>query len=150
MNWLTEMLSNPPFITGLTAWALAQFLKIPLEYLITGKWDWGLFFSTGGMPSSHSALMSSTTLAIGLSSGFGTPVFALAVAISMIVIYDAAGVRRQAGFHAQKINVLISELFQGQPFSEERLKEVLGHTPRQVWIGTILGIIVAFSIWGLW
>jgi acid phosphatase family membrane protein YuiD len=134
-------------ISGLTAWWLAQLLKVPIEYLLRRRWNWALWFSTGGMPSSHSALMTGMTCAIGLFDGVRTPVFALAVAISMVIIYDAAGIRRQAGIHASRINMMINELFSGHPVSEIQLKEVLGHTPRQVLAGTLLGLIVPFLYW---
>jgi len=94
--------------------------------------------------------MVSTTLAIGLYHGFGTPLFALAFAVSMVVIYDATGVRRQAGFHAQKINILVEELFHGRPIPQERLIEVLGHTPRQVLGGMALGVVIALSLYFIW
>jgi acid phosphatase family membrane protein YuiD len=141
---------NPMLVCSLTAWLLAQFLKVPVEYLQTHKMNWGLWFSSGGMPSSHSALVVSTMLAIGLYSGFNTPAFAIAVALAMVVVYDAAGVRRQAGIHAQKINLLINELFSGQPISEEQLKEVLGHSPMEVFGGTFLGLAVTLIIWAFW
>lgn len=134
---------NLVLITGLTAWALAQVLKIPIHFLFRRQWQWALVFSSGGMPSSHSALMSATTLAIALFHGFDTPLFALSFAISMVVLYDATGVRRQAGFHAQKINLVINELFTGQPVSEKQLQEVLGHSPLEVVAGTLLGVLIA-------
>ncbi len=147
---MADLFSNQVLAAGLLGWFLGQFLKVPIEYLIKRRWNWGLWFSSGGMPSSHSSLMVSTTLAIGLYHGFGTPLFALAVAISMVVIYDAAGVRRQAGFHAQKINVLLDELFHGRPIPQERLIEVLGHTPRQVLGGIALGVVIALSLYVIW
>lgn len=146
---IEQLLRNDILIAGLSAWALAQVLKVPVYYILTGSLSLGPMFSSGGMPSSHSALMTATTTAIGLYSGFDTPAFALAVAITMVVTYDAAGVRRQAGFHAEKINLMISELLSGHPISEERLKEVLGHTPRQVYVGSLLGVAVALLLWWL-
>ncbi|MEW6181172.1 MAG: divergent PAP2 family protein [Chloroflexota bacterium] len=144
-----DLLNNRVFITAILAWFLGQFLKVPIEYLTKRRWNWALWFSSGGMPSSHSSLMVATTLSIGLYYGFDSPVFALAFAVSMIVVYDAAGVRRQAGYHAQKINLLFEELFSGHPISQERLKEVLGHTPRQVLGGIALGTIIALAVYGL-
>ena len=144
-----ELLDNQVLITALIAWGLAQLLKVPVYYLIHRKWTLAPMFSAGGMPSSHSALMTSTTTAIGLYHGFDTPVFALAFAISMVVTYDAAGVRRQAGMHAEKINLMITELLSGHPISDRRLKEVLGHTPRQVVVGSLLGILMAFLVYWL-
>lgn len=145
-----NILTNDVLICCIIAWFLAQVLKIPVDYWRTQKLHWGLFFSAGGMPSSHSAMMTATTLGIGLFHGFDNPLFGLAVAISMIVLYDATGVRRQAGIHAQKINTIIEELLQGHPISEEQLKEMLGHTPIEVAGGTLLGITVAIVVWLAW
>jgi uncharacterized protein len=145
-----DLLNNRILIASLAAWFLAGLLKVPIEYITTHKWNWGLWFSTGGMPSSHSALVCATATSVGLYAGFGTPAFAVAWAVAMVVVYDAAGVRRQAGMHARKINIIINEIFTGQPISEEQLKEVLGHTPRQVIAGTIFGIVVAWLIWLAW
>jgi len=147
---LLGLLHNPPLLAALIAWTLAQTIKPFLERIDTGKWNWGLFFSSGGMPSSHSALIIAPTLSIGLHYGFDNPLFALGVAISMIVVYDAAGVRRQAGIHAQKINMLINEFFAGHQISEQQLKEVLGHTPREVIVGVALGLLTAVVVWLLW
>lgn len=145
-----SIFSNPVLIAALISWSVAQTLKIPLEYLRTHRWNWALFFRTGGMPSAHSSLMTSTALAIGLFYGFANPLFGLAVAVAMVVIYDATGIRRQAGFHAHKINMLINELFSGQPISEEQLHEVLGHTPREVIGGITLGTAVSLLVRLFW
>jgi len=142
-----ELITNHSLLSGLLAWFLAQVLKPPLEYLRKGKWNWGYLLSAGGMPSSHSALMVGTTIGIALHVGFDSPVFAIAVAITMIVTYDAAGVRREAGRHAEKINILIQELLTGHPISDKELREVLGHTPLEVTGGIILGIIVSILYW---
>lgn len=142
-----ELISNHALLTGLAAWLLAQILKPPLEYLRKGKWNWGYLLSAGGMPSSHSSLMVGTTIGIALHVGFDSPVFAIAVAATMIVIYDAAGVRREAGRHAEKINILIQELLTGHPISEKELREVLGHTPLEVVGGIFLGIVVGILYW---
>jgi len=147
---MQELISNRVLATALLAWFLGQFLKVPIEYLLRRRWNWGLWFGSGGMPSSHSSLSVATTLSIGLYYGFGTPLFALAFAVTMVIVYDAAGVRRQAGYHAEKINLLIEELFSGQPISQERLKEVLGHTPREVIGGVILGVLIALLVYWVW
>jgi hypothetical protein len=102
------------------------------------------------MPSSHSALMVASTLTTGMYYGFDTPIFALGVAITMIVVYDAAGVRRQAGMHAERINVLFDELLHGHLWSEEELREVIGHTPLEVTGGILLGFLVAGAEWLIW
>ncbi|MGE5775662.1 MAG: divergent PAP2 family protein [Chloroflexota bacterium] len=147
---LGALLQNKALIAGLIAWGLAQVIKIPLDYLRTRRWNWALLLTTGGMPSSHSALMTATTLAIGLYYGFDNPLFALGIAITMIVTYDAAGVRQQAGIHARRINIIFEELLKGHPISEVDLREVLGHTPLEVTGGILLGLIVAISQWLMW
>jgi uncharacterized protein len=147
---IREIVGNPVLFIGLFAWGLAQFLKVPIEFILHHRINWGLWFSSGGMPSSHSALITAVTLSIGLIYGFDSPVFALAFAISMIVIYDAAGVRREAGRHAEKINILINEFFSGHPISDKQLKEVIGHTPAQVLAGVILGIATALLFFWSW
>ena len=101
----------------------------------------------GGMPSSHSASLAATTAAIGLFHGFGTPLFALSFVTFMIISYDAAGIRRQAGYQAARINSIINELLKGHPMSEFQLKEVLGHTPLQVFMGMGLGTFIGFMVW---
>ena len=147
---LLDLLQNRAFIAGLIAWSLAQVIKIPLDFFRTRRWNWALLFTTGGMPSSHSSLMTATTLAIGLYHGFDHPAFALGVALTMIVTYDAAGVRHQAGIHAQRINVLFDELLHGHPINQRDLREVIGHTPLEVAGGILLGLIVATGQWMVW
>ena len=145
-----NILDNHVLLTGLAGWFLAQMLKIPIGFLRTHRWNWALFFGAGGMPSSHSALVTSTAAAAGLYYGFDSPVFGVATAIAMIVVYDATGIRRQAGMQAQKINILVEELLKGHPISEEHLREVLGHTPLEAMGGVLLGLAVALGLWFVW
>ncbi|MEI7989140.1 MAG: divergent PAP2 family protein [Chloroflexota bacterium] len=138
---------NPVLIAGIISWFLAQFLKMPIEYRRSHRWDWSLLMRAGGMPSSHSALVSSITYGVGLSMGLDSPVFALAAAVAAVVIYDATGIRRQAGKHAAVINAIIADLAAGHPLKEEQLREVLGHTPLQALVGTLMGFLVAQIVW---
>jgi acid phosphatase family membrane protein YuiD len=138
---------NPVLIAGIISWFLAQFLKMPIEYRRSHRWDWSLLMRAGGMPSSHSALVSSITYGVGLSMGLDSPVFALAAAVAAVVIYDATGIRRQAGKHAAVINAIIADLASGHPLKEEQLREVLGHTPLQALVGTLMGFLVAQIVW---
>jgi hypothetical protein len=147
---LGALFQNRVLITMLTAWLLAQVIKIPLEFMTTRRWNWALLLSVGGMPSSHSSLLTSATVATGLYYGFDSPLFAVGVAITMVVTYDAAGVRRQAGIHAQRINVVFQELLRGHPVDQKELREVLGHTPLEVTGGVLFGIIVATVMWVIW
>ena len=142
---------NQVLIGTLLAWGGAQILKLPIEYARTRSWNWSLLLRAGGMPSSHSALVTAAAHGIGLTSGFDTPLFAIAVALAMIVIYDATGIRRQAGQHAKIINAIIKDFLEGHPArSQEKLREVLGHSPLEAFIGTVLGILVAQIVYGLW
>jgi len=109
-----------------------------------------LLLSVGGMPSSHSALVASTAHAIGLHLGFDSPLYALAVVIAVVVTYDATGIRREAGIHAEIINTMIKDLATGHPLKEEELREILGHTPIQVLAGVLLGIMIAQFYWMIW
>lgn len=144
---IMPILTNYVLISALASWSLAQIVKIPLEFIRTHRWNWALLFSAGGMPSSHSALAAATAHSIGLRDGFDSSLFAFAVAFAMIVIYDATGIRRQAGRHAALINAMIADLTSGHPLKEEHLREVLGHTPLQALIGTLLGVTIAQIAW---
>jgi uncharacterized protein len=150
---VSGIFQNPVFIATMVASLLAQILKLPLCYLRHKEWDWSLLFSTGGMPSSHSAVVTAAAVGVGHYAGFDTPLFGLAFAIASIVIYDATNIRRQAGFHAQQINRIIKELLTGEakPVEEfNELREVLGHSPLEALGGIILGILVNIVIWRLW
>jgi acid phosphatase family membrane protein YuiD len=140
---MQSLFTNTVLWAALIAWSIAQVVKTPLNYILKHEWDWSLFLSAGGMPSSHSALVIAVTHAIGLTQGFGTPLYALAVVLAMIVLYDATGVRRQAGEQARVINAIVSDLVAGHPLKEEQLKELLGHTPGEVIAGATLGLVVA-------
>ncbi|WKZ34773.1 MAG: divergent PAP2 family protein [Anaerolineales bacterium] len=147
---IEELLQNKVLIAVLSAWLLAQVLKVPTEYLRSRRWLWAMFFAAGGMPSSHTALMVAGTLAVGLYHGFDNPLFGIAVAATMIIAHDAAGVRRQAGKHAERINLLFDELLHGHMWDEDELKEVIGHTPLEVIGGIILGLLAAIVQWMVW
>ena len=147
---LGALFQNEVLITMLTAWFLAQMIKMPFDYLFTRRWNWGLLLSVGGMPSSHTSLLTSATLATGLFYGFETPLFALGVAITMVVTYDAAGSRRQVGMHAQRINFVFQEVLRGHTVDQKELREVLGHTPLEVTGGVLFGMFVATLMWSFW
>jgi acid phosphatase family membrane protein YuiD len=144
---MLRFFANPVLIPALIAWSLAQIIKVPLEYLQTRRWNWSLLLRAGGMPSSHSALVAALAHGVGLHEGFDSALFAMAFALAMIVIYDATGIRRQAGKHAEIINAMIQDLVEGHPLREEQLREVLGHTPLEALGGTLLGVLVAQVGW---
>ncbi len=147
---MVAILANRVLIAALIAWSLAQIIKVPLEYSQTRQWNWSLLFRTGGMPSSHSALVTAVAHSIGLQAGFDSPLFALAFVIAIIVIYDATGIRRQAGKHAEIINAMINDLATGHPLREEQLREVLGHTPLEAIGGVLWGWGISQLVWMAW
>ncbi|MFW5713822.1 MAG: divergent PAP2 family protein [Brevefilum sp.] len=150
---ISGILKNPVFFACLLASIMAQILKLPLEYLRTKQWDWSLIFGTGGMPSSHSAVVTAAAVSVGHYVGFDTPMFGLAFAIATVVVYDATNIRRQAGFHAQQINRIVKEVFQGKvkPVKElQELREVLGHSWAEALGGIALGILVSMFTWWIW
>lgn len=137
-------------MAALIAWGIAQVIKLPLRYIQRGVWDWAILLRAGGMPSSHAALVTAATHGIGLTSGFDSDLFALGVVLAMIVIYDATGIRRQAGRHAEVINALMRDLLEGHQLRQDRLREVLGHSPLEAFVGMVLGLVVAQVVVGLW
>ncbi|XP_039120188.1 LOW QUALITY PROTEIN: uncharacterized membrane protein YuiD [Dioscorea cayenensis subsp. rotundata] len=141
--FLWTLAGNPTFVSGLVAWALAQSLKVFLNFFVERRWDFAMLFNSGGMPSSHSALCMALTSSVALCHGVSDSLFPVCLGFSLIVMYDAIGVRRHAGMQAEVLNKIIDDLFQGHPISQRKLKELLGHTPSQVIAGALLGILVA-------
>ncbi|KAK9811944.1 hypothetical protein WJX73_001762 [Symbiochloris irregularis] len=137
-----ELTGNHVFLVGFWAWLFAQTLKIFTRRAKTGVWDVRAIVDSGGMPSSHSALCTSVTTAVALEYGLGSPLFAMALCFSLIVMYDATGVRRHAGKQAEVLNIMLGEILEGHPVRATKLKEVLGHTPLQVMAGAIIGVVV--------
>lgn len=139
---------NPVLVAAGLAWAGAQLIKLPIQYFRKGTLDWSILLRAGGMPSSHSALVTATAHGVGLTEGFDSTLFAFAVVVAVIVIYDATGIRRQAGRHAAIINTVMRELFEEHHLSQERLREVLGHSPLEAFVGMVLGLLSAQLLLG--
>ncbi|MGF1480457.1 MAG: divergent PAP2 family protein [Cyanophyceae cyanobacterium] len=137
-----DILNNQVLLVAVFACGLAQLLKAVIELIRNGKVTLGYLVTTGGMPSAHSALVGALATGVGLTMGWSSPDFAIACLFAVIVMYDAAGVRQAAGKQARLLNQIIDELFRGKELGEERerLKELLGHTPFQVFVGLTLGI----------
>ena len=140
---LSAFLTNRHLLTALTALIVAQILKVLFDYWQNGSWQRALLFSTGGMPSSHSALAVSAMVSIGFHEGFETPIFAVAAVLAMVVMHDAAGIRRAAGKQAEAMNFLSSKLESQGIKLDKKLKELLGHHPIEVMFGGLLGLAVA-------
>jgi len=144
-----DFFKSPIAIAAMLGWMVAH-IKLPIGFLRTKKWDWALLINAGGMPSSHSSLMTAVTTAIGLNQGWNSPLFILSLSITGIVIYDATGVRRQAGFHAERINQILRTVVTEHRIEEpERVEllEIIGHSPAEAAAGALLGIVIAFVVW---
>ncbi|MBO9360986.1 MAG: divergent PAP2 family protein [Thermoflexus sp.] len=142
-----DLLRNPILILAFLAWTAAQLSKVPVEWAWRRRLDLSLWFSAGGMPSSHAALVSAMATAVGLREGFTSTAFAISLIVALIVMYDATGVRRAASIQARILNQILSEMFAGRPLSEQRLKELIGHTPMEVLVGALLGVTIAWLWW---
>jgi acid phosphatase family membrane protein YuiD len=144
MDNFSDILNNHVLVVALIACLTAQVLKALLEFIRHRKLNLKVMVETGGMPSAHSALVTSLACGIGQTLGWSSPAFAVTSVFAIIVMYDAAGVRQAAGKQAKVLNQIIDELFQEKPeFNEDRLKELLGHTPFQVIAGSALGVAIS-------
>jgi uncharacterized protein len=135
--------SNTALWIPVTAALFAQVLKPFWLWARLGRFDLRSILSAGGMPSSHSAMVSSLATVMGYQEGLGSPLFAMAIVLALIVMYDARGIRQESGKQARLLNRLVREFFSGQPINEEELKELLGHTGAEVLIGAIVGVAYA-------
>ncbi len=143
---ISEITANEVLRASFWAWLIAQLLKFPVNILMYGKLDLKRMISSGGMPSSHSALVMALAVGIGKTVGWSTPMFAIAVVVAAVVMYDAAGVRRAAGKQAEVLNQIIDELYQGSHITPERLKELIGHSPIEVVVGAALGAFIGYYL----
>jgi acid phosphatase family membrane protein YuiD len=125
------------------AWAFAQAIKVALGVLRTKRFDFRWFIGTGGMPSAHSAGSSALAVVVGMDYGFDSPLFALAAVFAVVTMFDAQGVRRSAGRQASILNKMIEDIYWKHKIQEDQLKELIGHTPIEVFMGSIIGVLLA-------
>ena len=137
---MQAVIENRILIAAFLAWAIAQLTKTIYELIRQRQLIFSRLVSSGGMPSSDSAIVTSLATATGRLMGLNSAAFAITIVLASIVMYDAAGVRRAVSIQARILNQMIDEAFQGKPFAEKRLRELIGHTPIQVFVGGILGI----------
>lgn len=151
MNQLSLLLGNRILISAVSGWLVAQVLKTIIHFYFTKQFVAERLVGSGGMPSCHSATVCSLATATGIQFGLGSFEFAVTVIFAIVVMYDAIGVRRETGIQAKIINEMM-EIFESmnkELSTEDKLKELVGHTPLQVLVGAILGIIVAIIITNL-
>jgi acid phosphatase family membrane protein YuiD len=143
-NIFIEIIKNKIFMTTLSAWAIAQTVKVSIGVFRAKKFDFRWFVGTGGMPSSHAAGASCLATAVGLEYGFSSVYFALAAAFALVVMFDAQGVRRASGKQARILNKITEDIYWQGRIDEARLRELIGHTPIEVIVGFLLGVLIAF------
>ena len=145
---MKTIFDNRILVAAVAAWAIAQLSKTLFELFRYRQLKLSRLVSSGGMPSSHSALVTGLAAATGRVTGIDSAAFAITIVLAGIVMYDAAGVRRAVSIQARILNQMIDEAFQGKPFAEKRLRELIGHTPMQVIVGGLLGVGVALILTG--
>ena len=145
MTWLKELVTNPFLITSCSSWFIAQLIKVIINFFVTKKLDWERLVGDGGMPSGHSATVSSLAVFAALRCGCGSFEFAVCAILAIIVCHDAMGVRQEAGKQAMVINDMVEqfEKLLKQDIVDIDLKELVGHTPLQVLAGISLGVVNA-------
>ncbi len=148
MNLIAQLLANQVLWGTLATWAVAQTLKIFLLVRAHKRFDFRWILGTGGMPSAHSAAVAALATGVGLEMGFHTAAFAVALIFALVIMFDAQGVRRAAGRQAMVLNKIIDEVYISGQVSEERLKELLGHTPIEVLVGGLIGCFMAILLHG--
>lgn len=151
MEWLYDLVTNPFLVTPVGSWLIAQVLKVIIHGIIYKKLSFERLFGDGGMPSGHSATVSSLAVMCALVCGTGSVEFAIAAILAIIVCHDATGVRRETGKQAVLLNELIKAFkeLEGDQLPEVKLKEFVGHTPIQVMFGILIGVANAFLMYAV-
>lgn len=145
-NSFIQTITTPWFLSALCGWCVAQLIKLITDVFRSHTFDISYMVSTGGMPSAHSSMVSALATSVGMTEGFDTPVFVIALAFASVTMFDAAGIRNAAGQQAKLLNLIVSELVKEHTFNVPRLKELLGHTRLEVFAGMVTGIITALVI----
>lgn len=143
VNFFRQVFQNEVFVTVLVAWFIAQSAKVFLGVITEKRFNFRWFVDTGGMPSSHAATVSALAGAIGLRFGLKSPIFAVTLVFAWIIMMDAQGFRRSVGEQAEILNMILDDIYWKKKLKEESLRAFLGHTPVEVFIGAIIGILVA-------
>lgn len=141
-----DIFRNVSFWSPFCAWVVAQSTKMLCGFYRTRRLDFSYLVSTGGMPSAHSAMAGGLATSVGLNLGFATPFFATTLAFALVVMFDASTVRRATGLQARLLNEIVEELFKEHHFSERKLVDLLGHTRLEVFLGLMIGILVALIV----
>ena len=148
MEQIYELLSNKVLITAVLGWLIAQFLKVVIVRITEKRFDFRRIIGSGGMPSSHSSFVTALSTAIAFESGLASPLFAVCVVLSFVVMYDASGVRRETGRQAEILNDIIDNFGKDAPeIFGKKLKELIGHSPIEVLAGAVLGVVIGLLLY---
>ncbi|OIO79427.1 MAG: acid phosphatase [Candidatus Omnitrophica bacterium CG12_big_fil_rev_8_21_14_0_65_43_15] len=143
-NPFLEVITSKISVVTIFAWLFAQCIKIAIALITTRRFNFRLLLGTGGMPSAHAASVSALAISVGKTVGFSNPLCIVTMAFAFITMFDAQGVRRQAGAQAATLNKIAEEIYSNKGIRPERLKELLGHTPVEVFAGALTGALLAF------
>jgi hypothetical protein len=146
-SFFPEILHNRIFLITLAVWVLAQIIKVVLGIIKEKRFNFRWFIGTGGMPSSHAAGASALATSVGLEYGFYSPLFAVAAVFAMVTMFDAQGVRRATGYQATILNKMMDDIYWRGQIEEQKLKELVGHTPIEVLAGFVFGVICALVLY---
>ncbi len=146
-NFFSDIFENKVLLITIAAWFIAQGIKVVLGVIRERKFNFRWFIGTGGMPSSHAAGATALAVACGLELGFNSITFALALVFALVTMFDAQGVRRQTGHQAEILNVVLDDIYWKGKIEANRLKELIGHTPVQVFMGAIIGLLTALVLY---
>ena len=137
---------NIPLLTAVVSWCVAQLIKTVITVIKLHRFDFEQFWASGGMPSSHSSTVAALSVSCGYTYGFDSGIFAVACVLSLIVMYDAAGVRRAVGRQARILNKITRNLAKREPVEPSDLRELIGHTPLQVCVGGLIGVALGLLL----
>ena len=141
-----DFINNATLVVAVASWLAAQFIKLAVFLVRERRFDYGFLLRLGGMPSSHTASAAACATSVGLRTGFGSPIFALALGMLALIMIDAQSVRRAAGMQARLLNQMAEEIYRNHKFSPEKLVEFLGHTRLEVLMGLLLGVAIALGV----
>ncbi|MCK4994463.1 MAG: divergent PAP2 family protein [Candidatus Omnitrophica bacterium] len=145
-NFFSQIIGNRIIWASFFSWGIAQIIKIISGVIKEKRFDFKWLMMTGGMPSAHSAGVSALATAVGMFSGFDSIVFAITAIFALIIMFDAQGLRRSTGRQAEALNKMMEEIYIKHEFKQERLLELIGHTPVEVFVGAVLGSVVAIFV----
>jgi len=148
-SFFPEIFQNRIFLITMAVWILAQTIKVIFGVFKEKRFNFRWFIGTGGMPSSHAAGASALATSVGLEYGFNSPLFAVAAAFAMVTMFDAQGVRRSTGYQATILNKMMDDIYWKGQIEEQRLKELVGHTPIEVLAGFAFGVVCAMALYSL-